>query len=85
MLPFSFIEYKSIEYIKQKYTTMRPINDIFGCNKGSPPNLRADLKASLGEFFGMAIFIFLALAGVQGALEAPTFQSVGAATGPTAT
>ncbi|KAK4514978.1 aspartate transaminase aat1 [Mucor velutinosus] len=64
---------------------MRPINDIFGCNKGSPPNLHADLKASLGEFFGMAIFIFLALSGVQGALEAPTFQSVGTATGPTAT
>ncbi|CAO3654444.1 unnamed protein product [Mucor fragilis] len=64
---------------------MRPINDIFGCNKGSPPNLPADLKASLGEFFGMAIFIFLALSGVQGALEAPTFQSVGSATGPTAT
>lgn len=64
---------------------MRPINDIFGCNKGSPPNLFADLKASVGEFFGMAVFIFLALAGVQAALEAPTFQSVGSATGPTAT
>ncbi|CEP15536.1 hypothetical protein [Parasitella parasitica] len=64
---------------------MRPVNDIFGCNKGSPPNLHADLKASIGEFVGMAIFIFLALSGVQGALEAPTFQSVGAATGPTAT
>ncbi|KAI8644197.1 aquaporin-like protein [Parasitella parasitica] len=64
---------------------MRPVNDIFGCNKGSPPNLHTDLKASIGEFVGMAIFIFLALSGVQGALEAPTFQSVGAATGPTAT
>jgi hypothetical protein len=60
---------------------MRPINDIFGVNKGSPPNLSADMKASLGEFVGMAIFIFLALAGVQGCLEAPSYQL--ATEGPT--
>lgn len=60
---------------------MRPLNDIFGCNKGSAPNLRADLKASLGEFVGMAIFIFLALAGVQACLEAPIAAPTGM--GPT--
>lgn len=59
---------------------MRPLNDIFGCNRGSPPNLKADLKASLGEFIGMAIFLFLALSGVQGCLEAPSYQMAG--TGP---
>lgn len=51
---------------------MRSIADIQGANKGSPPNLAADAKAALGEFFGMGIFIFLALSGVQAALEAPT-------------
>lgn len=51
---------------------MRPIADIQGANRGSPPNLAADAKAALGEFFGMGVFIFLALGGVQAALEAPT-------------
>jgi hypothetical protein len=60
---------------------MRPIADIFGCNKGSPPNLRADLKASFGEFIGMAVFLFLALGGVQACLEAPT--NVANGLGPT--
>ncbi|KAI9247925.1 aquaporin-like protein [Helicostylum pulchrum] len=50
----------------------RPVADIFGANKGSPPNLIADGMAALGEFVGMAVFIFLALSGVQAALEAPT-------------
>ncbi|GAA5801444.1 hypothetical protein HPULCUR_006890 [Helicostylum pulchrum] len=62
---------------------MRPLNDIFGCNKGSAPNLVADLKASLGEFVGMVIFIFLALSGVQACLEAPTSDPAGF--GPSAT
>lgn len=62
---------------------MRPIADIFGCNKGSAPNFRADLKAALGEFIGMAIFLFLALSGVQAALEAPSADPSGL--GPTAT
>lgn len=62
---------------------MRPLNDIFGCNRGSPPNLRADLKASLGEFVGMAIFLFLALGGVQACIEAPSSDPTGL--GPTAT
>ncbi len=61
---------------------MRPLNDIFGCNRGSPPNFRADLKASVGEFVGMAIFLFLALGGVQAGLEAPTLDPSGL--GPTA-
>ena len=61
---------------------MRPIADIFGCNRGSAPNLRADAKAALGEFIGMIIFIFLALAGVQACLEAPTIDPSGL--GPTA-
>jgi hypothetical protein len=60
---------------------MRPIADIFGCNRGSPPNFRADLKASLGEFIGMAVFLFLALSGVQACLIAPT--AVAADLGPT--
>ncbi|KAI9481549.1 MAG: aquaporin-like protein [Benjaminiella poitrasii] len=64
---------------------MRPLADIYNCNKGSAPNLRADLKAAFGEFVGMVIFIFLALAGVQGDLEAPSFQHATTATGPTAT
>ncbi|KAI8981891.1 aquaporin-like protein [Mycotypha africana] len=50
---------------------MRPISDIYACNKGSPPNLKVDLKAAFGEFLGMAIFLFLALSGTQGTMEAP--------------
>ncbi|KAG2236223.1 aquaporin-like protein [Thamnidium elegans] len=49
-----------------------PVADIFGANKGSPPNIVADSMAAFGEFVGMAVFIFLALSGVQAALEAPT-------------
>ncbi|KAI7899894.1 aquaporin-like protein [Cokeromyces recurvatus] len=64
---------------------MRPLTDIYKCNKGSSPNFRADLKAAFGEFIGMTIFLFLALSGVQGDLEAPSFQKVGTAMGPTAT
>lgn len=60
---------------------MRPVADIFGCNRGSPPNLYADMKAALGEFLGMSIFIFLALSGVQAGLEAPSYQTPGS--GPT--
>lgn len=60
---------------------MRPISDIFGCNKGSPPDVKADLKAAFGEFIGMAVFLFLALAGVQACLEAPTAVATGL--GPT--
>lgn len=51
---------------------MRPLADIFSANKGSPPNLVADATAAAGEFLGMAIFIFLALSGVQGGVESPT-------------
>lgn len=51
---------------------IRPVADIFGANKGSPPNLVADSMAAFGEFVGMAVFIFLALSGVQAALEAQT-------------
>lgn len=60
---------------------MRSIADIYGANRGSPPNLAADAKGALGEFFGMGVFIFLALSGVQAALEAPT--GLPASAGPT--
>ncbi|KAG2196388.1 hypothetical protein INT47_012892 [Mucor saturninus] len=60
---------------------MRSIADIQGANRGSPPNFVADAKAALGEFFGMGVFIFLALSGVQAALEAPT--GLPASRGPT--
>ncbi|KAI8051421.1 aquaporin-like protein [Gilbertella persicaria] len=62
---------------------MRPVNDIFGCNRGSPPNFRADIKAALGELVGMAIFLFLALSGVQGGLEAPNSDPSGQGPNPT--
>jgi MIP family channel proteins len=54
---------------------MRPIADIFGANKGSPPNLIADATAAFGEFIGMTVFIFLALSGVQAAIIAVSTPS----------
>ncbi|KAI8086864.1 major intrinsic protein, partial [Gilbertella persicaria] len=44
---------------------------------GSSPNLKADLRASLGELVGMLIFIFLALSGAQTSLRAPLPNLVG--------
>lgn len=52
-----------------------------------PFPLRGDVIAALGELVGMTIFIFLALGGVQGALNAPSGdgQKVPTGAGPTYT
>lgn len=42
------------------------------------PNLKADIVAGCAEFVAMTIFIFLALGGVQGALESALGPSVSA-------
>lgn len=50
-----------------------------------PNPLRGDIIAALGEFVGMTMFIFLALSGVQAALNAPygPAEKVPADAGPT--
>ncbi|OBZ90588.1 Aquaporin PIP1-5 [Choanephora cucurbitarum] len=50
---------------------MRHIRDIYHYNKGPLPNFESDIKSAFGELVGMAIFIFLALSGVQTSLKAP--------------
>lgn len=42
-----------------------------GKNKAPFP-LRGDVIAAIGELIGMTVFIFLALSGVQAALNAPS-------------
>jgi hypothetical protein len=83
MLLFFILDQSHLYFNYSIYFTMRPIADIFGCNRGSAPNLRADMKAALGEFIGMTIFLFLGLGGVQACLEAPSADPAGL--GPTAT
>jgi hypothetical protein len=50
-----------------------PIGVLPGTGKDKQPfPLRGDVIAALGELMGMTVFIFLALSGVQAALNAPT-------------
>ena len=59
---------------------------IPGTGKDKAPfPLRGDVIAALGELIGMTIFIFLALSGVQAALNAPSGSGdkVPANAGPT--
>jgi aquaporin related protein len=61
------------------FTTANRRNDM------GPNPLRGDIIAALGEFVGMTMFIFLALSGVQAALNAPygPAEKVPADAGPT--
>ncbi|KAI8060512.1 aquaporin-like protein [Gongronella butleri] len=53
------------------------LRETFLNGEAPKPNLRADLLAAFAELIGMTIFIFLALAGVQAALEAPKTETGG--------